>query len=91
MQDIDKKMHTPCKKEKSRLLSIPPGCTKHTSPEDYKHHLQVRTDWLAVLDAYLDGCIHPRLPKNTGQLWPSILLVLCHLTAVNRRFEGHPK
>jgi hypothetical protein len=65
---MDKKMHTPCKKENARLTAIPPGCKKHKSCEDYSDHLQIRTEWLAVLDSFLDGCIHPRLPQNTGEL-----------------------
>ncbi len=71
--DVDKKMHTPCKKEKSRLLSIPHGDKKHTSPADYKDHLEIRTSWLAVLDSVLEGCINPRLPIHTGCFFPFIL------------------
>jgi hypothetical protein len=69
LQDVDKKMHTPCKQETSRLTSIPANCTKHTSCDDYKEHLKIRKEWLAVLDAFLDGCVHPRLPQNTGNFF----------------------
>jgi hypothetical protein len=70
MMDASRRMHTPCsvKKEKLDEHTFPLDDPLHTSPADYKHHLQLRNEWLAVLCSMLSGIVHPRLPGNTGDL-----------------------
>ncbi len=66
IKDVNAKMHTPCAVSKEKEAFVPEGDKRHTCPADYKEHLEIRRQWLAVMDSMVRGMINPRLPQNTG-------------------------